>query len=130
MFPWLWWWAPQIQFPLSGPVMQDFDPGNAWFFKAIKPQAGDAEIEKQAFDIATYGKQLGLISEVLIELAQAQLPPNAASRPSLDALQAIQNDIKSMIQSQADKQIRTLRLELQKAERRAVGLSRSNQTVL
>lgn len=130
MFPWLWFWAPQIQFPLSGPVVQDFEPGNAWFFKAIKPEAGNADIEKQAFDIATYGKQLGLISEVLIELAQAQLPKNAASGPALEALKAIQKDIKLLIQNQTDQQIRTLRLELQQAEQRALGLSRSNQTVL
>jgi hypothetical protein len=67
MFPWLIFWAPQLHFPFSGSVAQQIDPN--WFFGAINPAAGDARIEKQAFEVASYGRQLGLITEVLIELA-------------------------------------------------------------
>jgi hypothetical protein len=70
MFPWLMIWAPQLHFPFSGSVAQQIDPN--WFFGAINPAAGDARIEKQAFEVASYGRQLGLITEVLIELADGR----------------------------------------------------------
>jgi len=68
MFPWLMIWAPQLHFPFSGSVAQQIDPN--WFFGAISPAAGDARIERQAFEVASYGRQLGLITEVLIALAE------------------------------------------------------------
>jgi hypothetical protein len=70
MFPWLMFWAPQLHFPFSGSVAQQIDPN--WFFGAIDPAAGDARIEKQAFEVASYGRQLGLITEVLLELAEGR----------------------------------------------------------
>lgn len=78
MFPWLMIWAPQLHFPFSGSVAQQIDPN--WFFGAISPAAGDAQIEKEAWQVASYGRQLGLITEVLIALAEQSAPPKAAAK--------------------------------------------------
>jgi hypothetical protein len=66
MYPWFWLWAPRIQFPYSGTLSQWVEPNTSWFFGAIQPQAGNGELEKQIFDVASYGRQLGLITEVLL----------------------------------------------------------------
>jgi hypothetical protein len=73
MFPWLWIWAPQLHYPWSGDVAQRIEPDTDWFFGAIAPQAGVAAVERKAFEVASYGRQLGLITEVLLDLAE-QLP--------------------------------------------------------
>lgn len=57
MFPWFWIYAPQTYWPLSGAVTQDISPEA--FFGGIKPGAGVPEIEREVFEIASYGKQLG-----------------------------------------------------------------------
>jgi hypothetical protein len=80
MTPWFWFWMPQIQFPVihypfSGAVAQRIEPNTNWFFDSIRPWAGNGQIEQQAFDIASYGRQLGLITDLLLDLA-AQQPPD------------------------------------------------------
>lgn len=93
MFPVFWCWAPQFKFPWSGNVMQDIDPDVSWFFNAIKPSAGHARIEQRAFEVASYGKQIGLITEVLIELAEQNAVMNSGSNPALNALRQIHQEI-------------------------------------
>lgn len=98
MIPWLWFWAPQVHFPWSGSVAQHFAPDTHWFFGGIQPAAGDARIEEKAFAVATYGKQLGLITEVLLELAEQAPQASPQARKSIARLKAIQSaieDIKS-----------------------------------
>ena len=70
MYPWLWLWAPQFRFPFSGSVAQDYEPNTEWFFGAISPSAGDGKVERRAFEVASYGRQIGLLTEAL--LAQNQ----------------------------------------------------------
>ena len=77
MFPWFWIWAPRLNMPWSGDVEQDIEPTTSWFFRGIRPGSGDATIEEKAFDVASYGRQLGLITEVLLDLAER----SAASAP-------------------------------------------------
>lgn len=62
MMTWPLIWAPQwhLHFPFSGSVAQDIDPDVNWFFAGIRPQAGNKEIERKAFDIASYGRATGL----------------------------------------------------------------------
>ncbi|MDM0023568.1 hypothetical protein [Variovorax saccharolyticus] len=69
MFPWLWFWSPTLHLPFSGSVAQQIEPDTQWFFAGIPAQAGNGQIEKKAFEVASYGSQLGWITEVL--LAQA-----------------------------------------------------------
>lgn len=64
-------WSPQIHFPWSGGVMQRIDPDVNWFSHWISPGAGNADVEEKAFtEVASYGKQLGLITDVLLALVQ------------------------------------------------------------
>jgi hypothetical protein len=93
MYPWLWFWAPRIEFPWSGDVVQDIEPNLAWFFDGIKPQAGNARIEKRAFDVASYGKQLGLITELLVSLAEKQTALDPKVSETLKELKRIQGEI-------------------------------------
>ncbi|MDF0665774.1 MAG: hypothetical protein P0119_06825 [Nitrospira sp.] len=68
MLPRYWMWSPQVHYPLSGSVLQDISPDLGWFFGAIKPEAGVGSIEKEVFEKASYGRQLGLILDVLLPL--------------------------------------------------------------
>jgi hypothetical protein len=65
MFPLFWNWSPQYFLPWSGSVKQDIELDR--FFNAIPPSAGDGRIEEAAFKRASYGSQLGWLTEVLLE---------------------------------------------------------------
>jgi hypothetical protein len=114
MFPWLWIWAPQLHFPLSGSVAQEIDP--TLFFAAIKPGAGNGRIEKQAFDVASYGKQLGLITDVLIELAE-RAEPLAKSAEALTRLRKIRDGIEAIKNADARDSATDIAATLQRLRR-------------
>lgn len=96
MFPWLFFYAPQWQFPFSGSVAQRIEPQTQWFFDAIDPGAGNGRIERQAFEVASYGRQLGLLAEVLVDLAE-QLPPRSVEAgESLQRIKDIQSQIEAI----------------------------------
>ena len=102
MNPWFVFWAPQLQLPFSGSVAQRIEPNTSWFFDSIAPSAGDATIERRAFDVASYGRQLGLIAEVLVDIAR-QLPPDTEQgRDSLRRLETIQRTIEALKAQDAD----------------------------
>ncbi|WP_020200729.1 MULTISPECIES: hypothetical protein [Cupriavidus] len=91
MFPWIWLWSPNLHFPWSGSVAQRIDPD--LLFNAISPSAGDADIERRAFHIASYGRQLGLITEVLLHAVDpAAIDPQRAA-DSLERLKRIRDEI-------------------------------------
>jgi hypothetical protein len=108
MFPWFWLWAPQLRLPFSGDVAQDIEPRLDWFFAGIKPQAGNARIERQAFDVATYGDQLGVITRLLLELAE-RLPADvqAASAP-LHELRDIHRRIEAIKDAECERELAAL----------------------
>jgi hypothetical protein len=76
MFPFVWFWAPQLRLPFSGDVAQDIEPSLDLFFAGIKPRSGNRRIEARAFDVASYGDQLGVITKLLLEWAE-RLPADA-----------------------------------------------------
>jgi hypothetical protein len=81
MYPWLWLWAPRIQLPLSGTLSQMVEPNTSWFFGQIPSTAGDGALEKKIFDHASYGRQLGWITEVLLTLAgDGKVDPKSAGK--------------------------------------------------
>lgn len=95
MFPWFWWQlAPHFEFPLSGNVSQDILLDR--FFSSIKQLAGDGRIEQKAFESASYGKQIGLISEVLLSLADSSLVDESKAKKSLKELEAVYNKIENI----------------------------------
>jgi hypothetical protein len=69
-------WAPHVTMPLGGSVAQHVEPNTSWFFDGIPAAAGDKVVERKAFEEASYGRQLGLITEVLLDLAK-RLPPES-----------------------------------------------------
>jgi len=96
MFPWLWLYAPQISWPLSGAVTEQVS--TEAFFRGIKPGAGVPAIEQQVFDQASYGKQLGWLMDVLVEAIDSgtlRSPEARASLASLKQLHAKVEQIKS-----------------------------------
>jgi hypothetical protein len=117
MFPWLWLFAPQVHYPWSGAVAQHIAPETDWFFAGIAPTAGDPRIERQAFEVASYGRQLGLLTEVLLDLA-AQLPPRSAKgRESLARLQAIQAAIETLKQAEHERVAESLAEQVRAIQR-------------
>lgn len=100
MFPWLWLWAPQVHFPWSGDVAQRIEPDMSWFFGAIAPAAGNARIEQKAFRIASYGKQLGLLTEVVLAMTSELEPKGAKARESLDRLRKLAAQIEELKSAQ------------------------------
>ncbi|MBC5786086.1 hypothetical protein H8N03_24320 [Ramlibacter sp. USB13] len=90
MFPWFFFWAPQVTLPFGGSVAQQIEPDTSWFFAGIPQDAGDPRLERKAFEIASYGRQLGLLTEVIMDLAAQTPPATAQGRKSLQRLREIQ----------------------------------------
>lgn len=93
MVPWLWVWAPHLQLPLSGNVTQDIDPVVELFNGQTDRDRGDPQIEQRAFRVASYGKQLGLITDVLVAMADEAPPKGEVGQDALTRLKNIQTEI-------------------------------------
>ena len=99
MNPWLFPWSDIYKWPLSGNVTQDISPASGW----LSPQfefnfAGDRKIESEVVsEVASYGKQLGILSEALLEIA------NGDKGPAVDKLEALVSQINSVIHQHEDK---------------------------
>jgi hypothetical protein len=118
MNPWFFFWAPQLTMPFGGSVAQRIEPDTQWFFNGIPPTAGDPAIERKAFDVASYGRQLGLITEVLVDLAGQTPPKSAKGQKSLQRLRDIQlriEQVKEQDAMDALEQIDALLARLKKA---------------
>jgi hypothetical protein len=108
MFPMFWFWAPQLRLPFSGDVAQDIEPSLDLFFAGIKPRSGNRRIEAQAFDVASYGDQLGVITKLLLELAERQpADVQAASKP-LDELRKIHARIEAIKDDEYERELRAV----------------------
>jgi hypothetical protein len=108
MYPWLWIWAPQVHFPWSGGVAQRIEPNTNWFFDAIPAQAGNAKVEKQAFEVASYGRQLGLMTEVLIGLTENSPVLSDVAKSSLERLKSIHAEIDKLKAADGQLQVRQI----------------------
>jgi hypothetical protein len=120
MYPWLWLWAPRFQFPWSGDVAQDIEPSTSWFFGSIKPEAGNAKIEEKAFAIASYGKQLGLITEVLMDLAAPGPQTAARSAKAMKELKRIQAEIEIVKDVEYEKELNDIELRISALQKRGI----------
>lgn len=108
MNPWLVFWSPQIHLPFGGDVAQRIEPNTNWFFDSITASAGDATIERKAFEIASYGRQLGLITEVLIDMAGKTQPTTKDGKKSLERLKQIQTQIEGLKARDASEVVRDI----------------------
>ena len=118
MYPWLWFWAPQIHFPLSGSLAQNIEPNTTWFSDLIKAPAGDARIEEKAFSVASYGKQLGQITEVLLELTKNSELTSPQATQSLVSLRRIKASIDAIKEAEYESSATRLIAELSAARER------------
>lgn len=91
MYPWL---NSNFNFPLSGSVNQDISP--EFFFNSIK--RGNGDIEKAIFTSgASYGRQLGMISGILLEVIEAlNLSDDVAEVKKFKELQKTIDQIKEL----------------------------------
>lgn len=103
MYPWLWFWAPQFHFPFSGSVAQRIEPDTRWFFAGISPEAGNGEVERQIFDVASYGRQLGLITEVLLSQASKDTIAPEQAAQSLARLKGVYREVEGVKRRNSDK---------------------------
>lgn len=118
MFPFFWFWAPQVRLPFSGDVAQDIEPSLDLFFAGIKPRSGNGRIEARAFDVASYGDQLGVITQLLLELAERQpAEVQAASRP-LEELREIHRRIEAIKDDEYERELSTLETRVELLRRR------------
>ena len=130
MFPWLWFFAPQVHLPWSGSVAQHIAPDTDWFFAGIAPGSGDARVEREAFGVASYGKQLGLITEVMLALAQEAPPRSAQARESVARLQKIRDEIERLKLHEAERCVEALADELRSVQQRGGAKARALQARL
>jgi hypothetical protein len=96
MLPWNWTWSPQVHFPLSGSVVQDIEPSLDWFFAGIRPEAGVGGIEQRIFETASYGRQLGLILDVLLPLVDESRLESGEAKKSLAQLKELYKEINTI----------------------------------
>ena len=116
MYPWLWFWAPQFHFPFSGSVAQRIEPDTRWFFAGIRPEAGHGEVEQQIFDVASYGRQLGLITEVLLAQSGKDTVAPAQAAESLARLEEVYREVESVKRRNCDKLSRSAVAVLEKLQ--------------
>jgi hypothetical protein len=91
MFPWLWIYAPVTRWPWSGAVRENVSPET--FFGGIKPEAGDGEIERQVFERASYGRQLGWLTDVVLGAVDPDTVRSPAARASLESLRNLAGEV-------------------------------------
>lgn len=125
MYPWLWLWVAHVEFPLSGNVTQDIDPVANLFSKSVDPDAGNPNIEQKAFEVASYGKQLGLITEVLIEIAEEYLRGKGKNNDSLQELKRIKGEIEKLKISEYEAELNDIERKIRAVCRRGGARSKA-----
>ena len=99
MNPWLMLWARQIHFPFSGSVAQRIDPQTIW--NTLLPGAGNQAVERKVVeDEASYGRQLGWLADVLLDIAERQAPTSADGLQALTELRQLKTKIKRLKKAQ------------------------------
>ena len=71
------WFFPNFdsyKYPLSGNVTQAISPDTNWLSPQVEFNfAGDQQVEKKVVaEVASYGKQLGMLSKAVLELANGE----------------------------------------------------------
>ncbi|NND07977.1 MAG: hypothetical protein HKN87_16480 [Saprospiraceae bacterium] len=111
MNPWLIPWWGFLKGPLSGDVVQDMT--TSW----LSPQfefnfAGNRRIETEVVaDVASYGKQLGIISEAILELAQGK------QGEAIKRLETVMADIEKVKKRHKEKLDQKIKAQLDQLKR-------------
>jgi len=92
--------APTIEYPLSGDITQDISPS---FIAAMK---GVPEIERKIVtDVASYGDQLGTLTDAVLELAELAKFDGAKIRKLShlsDEIEATKKDVRTALRERAE----------------------------
>lgn len=96
MLPLFWFWAPTFQWPFSGDMAQKIAPDTSWFFGAIPPKAGKGAIEQKIFETASYGRQLGMMMDVLLDLADQATWPTPQAQERYNCLKELRAKIEKV----------------------------------
>ncbi len=108
MNPWLFPWWEWFKGPLSGDVTQDIAPVASW----LSPQfefnfTGNRKIEAEVVaDVASYGKQLGILSEAVMELADGD------KSAAVDRLKKLTDQIEEVKHKHKDRLEQRVKAEL------------------
>ncbi len=123
MNSWLFPWWGFFKGPLSGDVTQDIAPITSW----LSPQfefnfAGNRRIEaKVVADVASYGKQLGILSEALLELADGNKGRGVARLKELAAqIDKVKHQDTDKLEQQIKAQLDQLKRQVPKALERVL----------
>jgi hypothetical protein len=81
-------------------VAQEIEPTTKWFFGLIEPESGISRIEEKAFKLATYGRQLGLITELLLDIASKSNELSVQARESKARLEILRSRIENVKQEE------------------------------
>ncbi|WP_461481664.1 hypothetical protein [Porticoccus sp.] len=105
MSNWLLPWSGLFRSPLSGDVNQDYAPVTSWFSPQLKVNfAGDQDVESRVVaDVASYGKQLGILTDALLELADGE---QGEALAKLKALAAEVEQVKQRQSAKLEEQVR------------------------
>ncbi len=121
MNPWLLPWLWMFRTPFSGDVTQAIAPVTSWWSPQFEFNfAGNRRIEGEVVaDVASYGKQLGILSEAVLELAQGE------RGQAIDRLEALAAEIEKIKQRHVDTLEQRARADLEQlAERDPSALQR------
>lgn len=85
------WWGP-FKSPFSGDVTQDIAPNTSWLCPQFEINfAGNHRVESEVVaDVASYGTQLGALSEAVMELA------NGEKGEAVDRLKTLMDQIEEI----------------------------------
>lgn len=74
MYPWMNPWLYMFKTPWSGDLSQDIAPVTTWFSPQLEFNfAGNKKIEADIIaEVASYGRQLGILSDAVLELADGK----------------------------------------------------------
>lgn len=95
MFPWLWVYAPNYQFPWSGAWAQSIDTDTV-VGALTREGSKNAALERKAIDIASYGRQLGWITEVLLGRTSADPKDQIRGEQALAELRRVHDEIETL----------------------------------
>ena len=127
MNPWQVFWAPQLHLPFGGNVAQRIEPNVNWFFDSIASAAGDSKIERKAFEVASYGRQLGLITELLLDITKQTPPKTPEGEEALTRIAEIRDKIEALKKQDAyeiPRDVETLIARLKKNHKGSFSLLR------
>jgi len=110
MFPWFPFY-PSFRSLWSGDVTQDIDPVTNWFSPRIEVFRGDPRIEREVVTkVASYGRQLGLLSNAVLELAEEPDGPAVEKlRALVDQIEEVKQDHKTDLEAAAKNSLEALK---------------------